>query len=167
MQHMSYVESLLGTNETILRRNRQHWIIWVPTAAVCVVVAILVVVLAGAIHAALPNIGLIALALLLIPLYSFLRTFLNWLREEFVITNWRIMQVRGVLNKQVLDSSLDKINDVSMQQTLLGRMLDFGDINVLTASEQGINRIRGIRDPIGFKVVMVNAKEALRGRGND
>ena len=56
------------------------------------------------------------------------------------------------------DSSLEKVNDVKMEQSALGRMFGFGDIEILTASEYGINRFTRIAKPIDLKTAMLNAK---------
>src|SRR4030067_76659 len=56
----------------------------------------------------------------------------------------------------------------------LGRIFDYGDIQILTASELGVNLFRRIEDPIKFKTAMLNAKERLergefdlKNRGED
>jgi len=67
----------------------------------------------------------------------------------------------GVFNKQVVDSLLEKVNDVKTEQSFLGRIFGYGDIEILTASEQGANRVRMIARPLEFKVAMLDAKEAL------
>ena len=54
-----------------------------------------------------------------------------------------------------------KVNDVKMGQSFLGRVLDYGDIEILTASELGVNLFRRIGSPIRFKTAMLNAKERL------
>jgi hypothetical protein len=71
------------------------------------------------------------------------------------------MQISGVLNKSVMDSSLEKVNDVAMEQSAFGRMFDYGDIEILTASELGANLFQRIENPIAFKTCMLNAKERL------
>ena len=54
-----------------------------------------------------------------------------------MITNRRLLKVTGILNKRSGDSSLEKINDAILSQTVLGRMLNFGDLEILTAAEHG------------------------------
>jgi GTP-binding protein LepA len=67
------------------------------------------------------------------------------------VTNRRVIQVSGVLGKNVMDSSLEKVNDVKMSQSFLGRMFGYGDIQILTASELGVDLYHQINDPVGFK----------------
>jgi hypothetical protein len=56
---------------------------------------------------------------------------------------------------------LEKVNDVKMSQSFLGRMFDYGDIEILTASELGVNKFTHIGRPIQYKTAMINAKEKL------
>jgi hypothetical protein len=83
---------------------------------------------------------------------------LRYLNTEFVLTNRRVVQVEGVVNKRATDSSLEKINDAVLSQSIFGRVFGFGDLDVLTAAEAGIERFRMIIDPIGFKRAMLDAK---------
>ncbi len=63
-----------------------------------------------------------------------------------------------MVNKRSTDSSLEKINDAILTQSIFGRIFGFGDLEVLTASEAGIERFRMIVNPIGFKKAMMDAK---------
>ena len=48
-----------------------------------------------------------------------------------------------------------------MDQSVWGRLFGFGNVQILTASELGVNQFRRIGDPVGFKTAMLNAKEEL------
>ena len=72
-----------------------------------------------------------------------------------------MIQISGVFNKRVIDSSLEKVNDVKMVQSFFGRLFDYGDIEILTASELGVNLFKRIGNPVKFKTAMLNAKEEL------
>lgn len=162
---MGYVEDLLGTNERIVVRTRQHWMVLASsffasliTAAAIVILSFLATLFAAPVLGPLP---LLFLLLLLFPLASFLRIFLEWWNEEYLVTNRRVIQAEGVINKHVIDSSLEKVNDVVLNQSFLGRLLDYGDIEILTASEIGVNQLHKIASPVQFKTQMLNQKEAL------
>jgi hypothetical protein len=53
------------------------------------------------------------------------------------------------------------VNDVQLSQSVLGRLLNYGDVEILTASELGTNLFQRIADPIKFKTAMLNEKEKL------
>jgi hypothetical protein len=86
---------------------------------------------------------------------------LRWTNEEFIVTSRRVLQSEGVINKRVVDSSLEKINDAVLTQSIFGRIFGFGDLDILTASESGISRLRMLRQPDDFKRAMLDAKHDL------
>jgi hypothetical protein len=71
------------------------------------------------------------------------------------------MQVSGTINKRVSDSALEKVNDVELRQSIVGRMLGYGTVSIITGSDIGVNRFRRISNPVRFKREMLNAKEGL------
>jgi len=87
-------------------------------------------------------------------------TALHYVNQEYVLTNRRVLQVKGVLARTATDSSLEKINDAVLSQSIFGRIFDFGDLKVLTAAEAGIEDFRMIKSPIVFKKAMLDAKHA-------
>jgi hypothetical protein len=154
---------LLSTGERITHRVRQHWfvLLWgarIPIAAI--IAALLLLVLSGNVEdSAFRTLLGILTAVLFIGGLAFLAWgTLRYLNTEFVLTNRRVVQVEGVVNKRATDSSLEKINDAVLTQSIFGRMFGFGDLDVLTAAEAGIERFRMIIDPIGFKRAMLDAK---------
>lgn len=160
-----YVESLLGNRERIILIARQHWFI-LMSAIVLEIIIILVLIsltiLAGLYWTQFALlIGAIGTILLLLPMTTMLRDIFDWLNKQFIVTNRRVIQISGILNKNVIDSSLVKVTDVKMSQTAFGRLLNYGDIEILTASEYGTNLFRRIEEPIRFKIAMLNAKEDL------
>jgi uncharacterized membrane protein YdbT with pleckstrin-like domain len=160
-----YVESLLGNRERIILIARQHWFILVSAIVleiIIIVVLISLTILAGLYWTQFALlIGAIGTILLLLPLTTMLRDIFDWLNKQFIVTNRRVIQISGILNKHVTDSSLIKVTDVKMSQTAIGRLLNYGDIEILTASEYGTNLFRRIEEPIRFKIAMLNAKEDL------
>jgi uncharacterized membrane protein YdbT with pleckstrin-like domain len=82
--------------------------------------------------------------------------------NEFVVTNFRVIRNTGILTKQSMDSRLDKINNVEHRQTLWGRLLNFGGVEIDTASETGMAVFPNISHPLEFKRAIVTAAEQYR-----
>ncbi len=57
--------------------------------------------------------------------------------DIWVVTNLRVIDESGIVTHRVKESPLDKINNIQYRQTFAGRMLDFGDVEIQTAAEQG------------------------------
>jgi hypothetical protein len=100
-------------------------------------------------------------AVAILPLFLLIRIFLVWLNQRLVITNRRIMVVQGIVNKHVRDSALEKVNDVDLTQSFVGRLLNYGTVKIITGSDIGINEFICIANPARFKREMLNAKEQL------
>ena len=156
----TYVQDLLGENERILLVTRQHWFVLFSNILLEILLVVLLVagVIAASVAYPLATFGYI---LVLVPLAGMLRDILIWSNRQYIVTNRRVIQVSGVLSKDVVDSSLEKVNDVKMSQSFFGRLFNYGDIEILTASEIGVNNFRYIGNPVGFKTAMLNAKENM------
>jgi hypothetical protein len=164
---MSFADTLLSSGERIIHREKQHWFVFVWGARFTILAIVIAIILTfvwnglstdGISGGARFVIGWVVLAIFLAGLVVLLWTTLHYLSQEYVITNRRVMQVGGVLNKHSADSSLEKINDAVLTQSIFGRMFDFGDLDVLTAADIGIDKFRMIRGPIEFKKAMLDAK---------
>jgi uncharacterized membrane protein YdbT with pleckstrin-like domain len=158
----SYLNSLLGDKEEILLVDHQHWLVLLEEIASELLLSLVIIVVVVGLSIFVP-LALIGLVVLIAPLASLTRDVLRWSNRKYVITNRRVIQISGVLNKDVVDSSLEKVNDVMLDQTFMGRIFGYGDIEVLTASEIGVNKIRRIAHPVEYKIAMVNAKAKLEG----
>jgi uncharacterized membrane protein YdbT with pleckstrin-like domain len=158
-----YLINLLGENEQILFVTRQHWLVLLGEILSEMVLAIVLCFLITLIWMLwLPN-PLVPLGylLLLLPMVSLLRDLLVWRNRQYVVTNWRVIQITGIFNKEVSDSSLEKVNDVRLEQSFWGRILNYGNIEILTASELGVSKFNKVGRPIRLKTAMLNAKENL------
>src|SRR5215510_15041304 len=158
-----YLINLLGENEHILFVTRQHWLVlFGEILSEMVLAAVLggLVTLIWMFWLSDPRVPL-GYLLLLLPAVSLLRDLLIWKNRQYVVTNWRVIQIAGVFSKEVSDSSLEKVNDVKLEQSFLGRLLGYGSIEILTASELGVSKFYNIGHPIRLKTAMLNAKETL------
>jgi uncharacterized membrane protein YdbT with pleckstrin-like domain len=158
---MGYLESILGQNERIVFITRKHWlVIWRPVLLMLFLSG-LIVVAALTLTPFTAGASLLGLVLLVFPLGRLILKVVEWANEQYIVTNRRIVQLEGVFNKHVVDSSLEKVNDVVMDQTFWGRLWGYGDIEILTASDIGVNKLDMLAQPVRFKTTMLNQKEAL------
>jgi uncharacterized membrane protein YdbT with pleckstrin-like domain len=157
----SYLEGMLGQNERIVLETRQHWFVLFSNILLEIILTVVLVAVVIAATATFSPIAAVGFLLVLVPLGGMLRDILIWYNREYIVTNRRVIQISGVLSKNVVDSSLEKVNDVKMSQSFFGRVFDYGDVEIMTASEIGVNLFKRIGDPVKFKTAMLNAKEKL------
>jgi hypothetical protein len=111
--------------------------------------------------------GWFAIVVAIVPAVELIRILLDWLNERYIITNRRVMEVRGTINKNVRDSALEKVNDVELNQSIVGRVLGYGTVQIITGSDIGVNEFHRISNPVRFKREMLNAKENYQRTGPD
>ena len=160
----TYIQNMLGENERIILVTRQHGFVLFSSIVAEIVVALIVLVAISALTVANP-VAAFGFLLILVPLAIMTRDILAWTNRQYIVTNRRVIQISGIFNKDVFDSSLEKVNDVKMTQSFFGRLFDYGDVEIMTASETGDNLFKRIGDPVKFKTAMLNAKEKLGYEG--
>jgi hypothetical protein len=164
---MAYIDSMLASGEQPVKRDHQHWFVLLADSRygiLAILAAIALLVLRGAANItgqADVLIGWVVLVLVVVGLAYIGWQILRYVNEEYVVTSRRVLQLEGVINKRVMDSSLEKINDAVLTQSLFGRIFGFGDLDILTASETGISRLRMLRQADDFKRAMLDAKHEL------
>ncbi len=169
---MAYIDALLSRGEQVIYIARQHIFVLISNILAELILIAILVAAGVASNLAFSNsnvmigsfsanslILLICVGISILVLISGTLDYMRWISEQYVVTDRRVIQIRGILNKRVIDSSLEKINDVELRQSLIGRMLNFGTIEILTASgDEGANLIERITNPLEFKRAMLEAK---------
>jgi uncharacterized membrane protein YdbT with pleckstrin-like domain len=71
----------------------------------------------------------------------------RWATTHFVVTSDRIVFRTGVLSKHGRDIPLERVNDITSNQTLFERMLGSGDLLIESAGERGQQTFSDIPHP--------------------
>lgn len=164
---MSYADGLLAPSERVVRRGRQHWfvLIWrARWAILAVVVGTLLLWIRANVSGDTPildALGYLTLALFVFGVAVIARGTLQFRGEEYVITSRRVIHAEGVVNKRATDASLERINDAVLTESAFGRIFGFGNLDVVTASGIGIERLQMLRDAKSFKKALIEAKHEL------
>jgi hypothetical protein len=164
-----YADKLLAQGERIALRGRQHFLATLiegRAAWAIFIAALVLLVLVAQLAPDTPNVvrqlfSWLALGLLLVGLAWLGQIYLNWYMQDYLVTNRRVLKVEGVLKKRSADSSLEKINDAVLEQSVFGRMLGYGDLDILTANEQSVDRYRMLAEAQTFKRTMLEEKHKL------
>jgi len=164
---MRYADSLLTQGEVVVLRTRQHWLQLLKRARNGLLLWLLGIVLIGLVIWFSITGGLqtllsgAALVAFLVGLVVFLWAFWHWWAQDYMVTNRRLLKVKGVLNKHAADSSLEMINDAVLNQSVWGRMFNYGDLEIMTAAEEAVDHYHMIAGPKEFKKTMLTAKHTL------
>jgi Bacterial PH domain/Short C-terminal domain len=165
-----YADTLLAEGEVVALRTRQHWL--APVVAGFYPIVLVIVSLAvgafslnmqagGASGTLRSVLGYAAAAGIIIGVLGVGLVFWRWSAQDYIVTNHRVLKVEGIFNKHSADSSLEKINDAVLDQSIWGRMLGFGDLDIMTASEETVDRYKWLNRAPHFKKEMLNQKNNL------
>ena len=152
---MSFTKKQLLPGETVVALVHQHPVVLLKPILLVVLVAIVCGFLS---YYASPWFLLILLA----PLAYLFGKVVARNAKEYVVTDHRVVKQEGVFSKSSFDASLDKINNVFHEQSMLGRVFKFGTVGLETASEQGTTVFDFIPDPVRFKNNVVRQRETYR-----
>jgi len=158
---VSYLNTLLATNERVVRASRDHWIVLLPTIVADGAISLAIVGLSVLGIVFSPPWTWLGFLLLFIPLLHFLWRIWMWWSKQYAITNRRVIQISGMVNKRVSDTLLEKINDIVTEQSAMGRLLKFGDVEIIAGSDSGIDVFYRLADPIGFKKDLLDQKASV------
>ena len=160
---MSYVESLLATGEEIVYTTKKHWI--APLFSTVTGTLLTLAGLAAMFGQAFWFDGFLGdlllwggLIVLLVGLGMLINAAVKWWAQFYFVTNQKVMKVEGVLRKSTSGSALEKINDITMDQPLLGRWLGYGTVRVLTAADESNLHYTFMRQPLEFRKAILDAK---------
>jgi uncharacterized membrane protein YdbT with pleckstrin-like domain len=149
---MSYVKSVLQPGENIRFVTDIHWMVYLP-GVLLLIVAIAVYIVQwslGVTGAAatflhwLAGILFIGAAVLL-----FIGWFKRW-TTEVAVTDKRIIYKRGFISRYTIEMHLDKVESVDVDQSILGRILGYGDI-IIRGVGASLEPLRNIESPIEFR----------------
>jgi membrane protein YdbS with pleckstrin-like domain len=80
-------------------------------------------------------------------------------RDIWAVTNLRVIDEKGVFTLYSKESPLEKINNLSYTQSLLGRILSYGEVEIQTAAENGATIYRMVTNPKLLKDTVAQCRE--------
>ena len=156
---MSYVERVLQPGEQVRHISSIHWILYWPGVAVAL--------LAVAAYwfgetRWLPRAWqYTAYALALVAVVLLVKEWLQWWITEIAVTNRRVIYKRGLIRLQTNEMNMDKVESVQVNQSILGRMFDFGTVRILGTGE-GFEALQTIAGPIKLRNSTSPAREVYK-----
>jgi uncharacterized membrane protein YdbT with pleckstrin-like domain len=145
-----YIDDILQPGEKVLYSTNAHWIFYWPAfAAWIVALAFLVISRMFIDTPALLCLSLAAIAAVAGLYWAVKAWFHRWTTETDV-TNLRVVHKTGFVKRRTFEMSLDKVESVDVNQSILGRLLNYGDVTVRGVGE-GAETIRTIASPLDFR----------------
>jgi uncharacterized membrane protein YdbT with pleckstrin-like domain len=146
-----YIDEILQPGEKVLYSTNAHWMFYVPAIAAWAVAIVFLVAsrMVGADALMLICLAFAAVAGLA-ALYWTATAWFHRFTTETDVTNMRVVHKTGFIKRRSFEMSLDKVESVDVNQSILGRIMNYGDVTVLGVGE-GKETISTIASPLAFR----------------
>jgi uncharacterized membrane protein YdbT with pleckstrin-like domain len=146
-----YIDDILQPGEKVLYSTNAHWISFLPAIAGWIV-AIAFFVLSGMVAAGTPMLLCLSMAAIA-AVFALYKTVTAWFHRwitEVDVTNLRVVHKTGFIQRKTFEMSLDKVESVDVNQSILGRILNYGNVSIFGVGEGG-KTIDTIASPLEFR----------------
>jgi uncharacterized membrane protein YdbT with pleckstrin-like domain len=145
---MGYVQRVLQPGEQVRHISSIHWIVYWPGIAVALLAMVAYWLSETRFLTGVWRYSAYALALVAVVLL--IQQWFRWWITEIAVTNRRVIYKKGFIRRQTNEMNLDKVESVKIDQSILGRMLDYGDVMILGTGE-GFEMLRTVAGPIELR----------------
>jgi uncharacterized membrane protein YdbT with pleckstrin-like domain len=145
-----YIDEILQPGEKVLYSTNAHWIFYLPA-----IVAWIVALACLASAVAFPPMALVgvpaAAVIAVVALYFMIRGWFHRFTTETDVTDRRVVHKTGFINRHTFEISLDKIASVEVDQSIPGRLLNYGNVTIVGMGEVQPQPIKTIASPLAFR----------------
>jgi uncharacterized membrane protein YdbT with pleckstrin-like domain len=147
---MSYVQRVLQPGEVVRHTASAHWIVYWP-GALCILAAIAAMVWAGFLPDNLAKwVHWLAALLTVVAVLFLVREWFGWWTTEVAVTNFRVIYKTGLIKRTTNEMNMDKVESVKVDQSILGRILDFGTVTII-GTGAGLEALPSVANPIELR----------------
>ncbi|MGA2287522.1 PH domain-containing protein [Bradyrhizobium sp.] len=146
-----YIDDILQPGEKVLYSTNAHWIFYGPAILAWIVAIVLLLLSRATTTEGIVLLCLSASAVVAIAaLYWTIKAWFHRWTTETDVTNLRVVHKTGFIKRRTFEISLDKIESVDVDQSILGRLVDYGDV-IIHGVGEGVEPIRTIASPLKFR----------------
>jgi uncharacterized membrane protein YdbT with pleckstrin-like domain len=147
-----YIDDILQPGEKVLYSTNAHWIFYLPAIGAWLLALVLFVLSRMTVpDSAIALTCLAAAAVVaIVALYWTGRAWFHRWTTETDVTNMRVVHKTGFIKRRTFEMSLDKVESVDVNQSILGRILNYGSVTVRGVGE-GAETIDMIASPLDFR----------------
>jgi uncharacterized membrane protein YdbT with pleckstrin-like domain len=151
---MSYVRSVLQPGEKVILIGRLSWIVY-HRAILLLIVGIILIVLERIFWGETTVVILITAALFgaLTIMAAIQGWFSRWI-TEIAVTDRRVIYKRGFINRHTIEMNMDKVATVDVDQSVLGRLLNYGTVTV-QGTGMSFEPLRRIEAPLALRNAII------------
>ena len=150
---MSYIKHVLQPGETIVMVGKLHWIVY-QRALGYLLIGVILLVLEHAYWNEQPMIIATVVIFGVLTLASAINAwFVRWM-TEIAVTDRRVIYKRGFINRHTIETNMDKVAAVDVDQSILGRLLNYGTVTV-RGTGLSFEPLRRIESPLSLRNAII------------
>ena len=146
-----YIDEILQPGEKVLYSTNEHWMYFLPAIAAWAL-AVAFLVLWRTVASDVLTFVCLALAAMagIAALYWTATAWFHRWTTETDVTNMRVVHKTGFIKRRTFEMSLDKVESVDVNQSLAGRVMNYGDLTIQGVGE-GTQTISTVASPLAFR----------------
>src|SRR3954467_6086956 len=156
---MSYLDDHLLDSEQIVYRARLHWIIFGASILMAVLGILVAIILQTLQH----DYWYLGLAFVGIGLLLAIGPAIRYATSELAVTDKRVLAKHGFIERESIETLLTKIEAISVDQGIIGRVFDYGSITI-TGTGGTEDSCPRISQPLEFRRQIQSQVVALEER---
>lgn len=121
-------------NQNLLFRGKPHWISLIPSVIRMAIIIGVFMIIKLWIEATIGPIPHATLTIVILGILTIIRPLIEMLTTELRLTPQRLIGKVGLINTTRMDVQLNKINNVTIENGLMGKIFGYGTILVTTSS---------------------------------
>jgi uncharacterized membrane protein YdbT with pleckstrin-like domain len=145
---VGYLEKNMLPGETVAYRAHLHPIIFLQSALFGLIGLALVIF--GLVNPGMTVVWVLGAVLLIYAAAFGIGRAIHYLSSEFAITNKRLVIKVGLIQRETLEMVLSKVETIRVDQTIIGRLLNYGTI-VVTGTGGTNEPFKSIANPLEFR----------------
>jgi uncharacterized membrane protein YdbT with pleckstrin-like domain len=139
--------------ETLVLQEHPHWIVILKSLAAPIILLIAAAIVDLTVHNVdIPNFQwIVTLGAIAIAGLWLIVVWIRWQSTVYTLTNQRIKIETGVFSRQSKMIPIDRVQDCTTRQSLLGRMVGYGLVEVDSAGADGPEVLSHLPNPSYFR----------------
>jgi uncharacterized membrane protein YdbT with pleckstrin-like domain len=145
---MTYINRVLAKDEHILHQGKIHWIVYARPVVLCIIgISLLIKGSEGG------SVEALGAAFLFFAACTWLTAWIERITTEIAVTSRRVIVKYGLVWRSTMELNAGKIESVQVNQSVLGRILNFGTVTA-RGTGSGLEPVRRVDSPLTFRAAI-------------
>ena len=143
------MRTAIEEHEKIILIVKKHWLMLGKSLIFLVLAVIFRLIHVSELMSISISVGIVLMSVYL---------YFDWDLDIWVVTNRRVIDEWGVLSSNTRETPLDTIQNVDYHQSIIGKMFDYGNVEIRSAAAEGKTVNKFVASPKGLKDTIMASK---------